>query len=251
VLFPVAAQVISEDLIWPIDAPPSVSSSFGEPRPGRFHYGVDVRSGGVTGKKVYALGDGYISRIRTTPFGYGKVLYLTLDSGESVVYAHLSGFLPEIEDLLFKNRIERKSYDVDLWPKPGEFRVSKCQVVAYSGDTGSGPAHLHFELRDSANTPLNPLDHGFNVKDTIPPVLGDIVLIPLDSTSSVDGYPMARLFDRESLKSVTPVLSGRIGLAVSVWDRINNSSSRLGVYSLQLVVDSTAVFSTNYTMISS
>ena len=103
----------AEEFPWPIISHKSISSSFGEPRPGRFHSGVDCKSGGVTGKKVVAVGDGYISRVRTTPFNYGKALYIKLNSGKTVVYSHLSGFLPEIEDRLFKLRIQKLSYDVD------------------------------------------------------------------------------------------------------------------------------------------
>ncbi|MBN1294801.1 MAG: M23 family metallopeptidase [Candidatus Latescibacteria bacterium] len=239
----------AEEFIWPIDSPKSISSSFGEPRPGRFHYGVDFRSGGVNGKKVFAVGDGYISRITTGPYGYGKSLYITMDSGFITVYGHLSGYTPEIEERLFNERIKKKSYDIDLWPQSGEYRVSKGQVVAYSGDTGSGASHLHMEIRNRDNQPLNPFDHGINARDTLPPVISKIVLIPLDNSSTVDGYPTARWYDPGTLDKNSPVISGKIGIAVSVWDKINNSNSLLGVYTISLSVDSTEVFSKHYTKI--
>ncbi|MFC1509346.1 M23 family metallopeptidase [Candidatus Omnitrophota bacterium] len=240
----------AENLIWPIDAPHSITSSFGEPRPGRFHYGLDFRSGGVTGKKVFTLGDGYISRVRTSPFGYGKVLYITLKSGQILVYAHLSGFLPEIEKQLFEKRIEQKTYSVELWPKPNEFPVTKGQVIAYSGDTGGGAAHLHLEVRTKDNLPLNPLDYGIQARDTIPPEIQAVVFFPLDNESSVDGFPVERWYDPETLKSAAPSLHGRIGVAVPVWDRINNSRNKLGIYTISLDVDSTEVFSKYYKKIS-
>ncbi len=242
-------SITAEELIWPIDSPKSITSSFGEPRSGRFHYGVDFRSGGITGKKVYALGDGYISRIRTSPFGYGKVLYLTMDNGKIAVYAHLSGFLPEIEARLFNTRIKKKSYDVELWPKQNEYRVSKGQIIAYSGDTGDGGPHLHLEIRDSNNQPLNPLEHGLKVRDSIPPEISAVVLIPLDNSSSVDGFPMPQWYDPASIMTEPPVLSGNIGVAVSVWDRANNSRNHLGIYTISLAVDSLTVFSKHYTRI--
>lgn len=240
----------ADELPWPIDSPKYISSTFGEFRPGRFHFGLDFKSGGVTGKKVFALGDGYISLVRTTPFGYGKVLYLTLDSGETVVYGHLSGFLPEIEDRLFTTRINKKSYDVELYFRSNEFRVERGQVIAYSGDTGSGPAHLHLELRDKHNVPLNPLNHGIIVKDTISPIIESALLLPLDSTSSIDGIPDARLFDFTSSNDDPIILSGKIGVAVSTLDRVDMTSNRLGVYRITLAVDSTVVFSKSYDRIS-
>ena len=250
VLVITAASSHAEELIWPVDAPQSITSSFGEPRPGRFHYGLDFRSGGVTGKKVFALGDGYISRVKTSPFGYGKALYITLKSGQILVYAHLSGFLPEVEERLFDKRIEQKKYSVELWPKSHEFPVTKGQVVAYSGDTGGGAAHLHLEIRTKDNLPLNPLDYGIKVRDTIPPEIQAVVFIPLDNESSVDGFPVARWYDPESLKSAVPSLHGRIGVAVPVWDRVNNSRNKLGIYTISLDVDSLEVFSKYYKKIS-
>ncbi|MCD6308257.1 MAG: M23 family metallopeptidase, partial [Candidatus Latescibacteria bacterium] len=128
IFFPPSSSLRSDehdDVPWPIDAARRISSSFGEYRPGRFHMGLDLKSNGVTGRKVYALGDGYISRVRTSPFGYGKGLYIKLDSGGTVVYGHLSGFLPEIEDELFAMRIRNGTYDVDWSPTPDRYRVGK------------------------------------------------------------------------------------------------------------------------------
>lgn len=236
----------ADELPWPIQAPKHISSSFGEPRPGRFHLGLDFKSGGTTGKKVIALGDGYISRIQTTPFGYGKALYLTLYSGKIIVYGHLSGFLPEIEDRLFRMRRNKGSYDVRWYPKPQKYRVKKGQVIAYSGDTGSGPAHLHLEIRDKNNAPENPLNHGIFVRDTVAPVIESAALIPLDNTSAVDGFPSARLCDFSLSHEEPYVLSGRIGVAVSCYDRVNMSNNILGIYHISLAVDSTVVFSKTY-----
>jgi hypothetical protein len=239
-------NIIAQEIPWPIDSPKRISSSFGEPRPGRFHFGVDFKSGGVTGKKVYAIGDGYISHVQTSPFGYGKGLYLTLDSGKTAVYGHLSGFLPEIEDRLFRMRISKKTYDVKLWFKPDEFKVRQGQVIAYSGDTGSGAPHLHLELRDEKNIPLNLLDYGLVVHDDIPPVLDSVMLIPFDKTSSIDGSSAARLHDLSSNRIEPFVLSGRIGVGASVYDNVNLSNNHLAIYQISLAVDSTVVFSKSY-----
>ena len=240
----------AEEIIWPINSTKAISSSFGEPRSGRFHYGVDFKSGAVTGKEVYSIGDGYISRVKTSPFGYGKALYILLDSGKTVVYGHLSKFLPEIEDRLFKMRYQKDSYDLVWYPRIDEFRVRKGQVVAYSGDTGSGPPHLHFEIRDENENPLNPLNQGLVVDDKIPPHINSAALIPLDNKSSVDGFPVTRWYDFSSPDKNPIYLSGRIGVAVSVWDRVNRSNNLVGIYQISLAVDSTIVFSKSYEKLS-
>lgn len=212
--------------------------------------GVDFKSGGTTGKKIYAVGDGYVMRVTTSPFGYGKALYLRLDTGEIAVYGHLSKFLPGIEDRLFHLRINAGSYDIDWWPRPGEIRVEKGQVVAFSGDTGGGPAHLHLELRDEDNNPLNFMQSGLEYRDVVPPTIQSIVLIPLDRESTVDGFSTARWYD-PSANDTEPIhLSGRIGVAVSAWDRINGARNLMGIYGLSLAVDDSVVFSKRYDRLS-
>jgi len=248
ILCPVLSASAGE-ILWPIDYYKAVSSSFGEPRPGRFHYGVDFKSGGVIGKKVFAIGDGYILRARTTPFGYGKSLYIKLDSGEIIVYGHLSKYLPEIEDIFFDLRISKKSYDVDWYPGADKYRVKKGQVIAYSGDSGGSTPHLHMEIRDKDNVSLNPLGQGVIVRDTVPPRINSVLLIPLDNNSAVDGLPVAKWynFSKTGARSKIPVhLSGKIGVAASVWDTVNDSKNILGVYRLSIAVDSDIVFSKQY-----
>ncbi|MFC1538116.1 hypothetical protein ACFL6H_01710 [Candidatus Latescibacterota bacterium] len=249
-VFAPSFTVAAEDILWPIDYYQHISSSFGEPRPGRFHYGVDFKSGGVTGKKVYAIGDGYILRARTTPFGYGKSLYIKLDSGEIILYGHLSKYLPEIEDIFFDLRIREKTYDVEWWPKAHEYRVQKGQVIAYSGDSGGSTPHLHLEIRNENNDPLNPLAQGVNVRDTIPPRINSVQLIPLDKHALVDGYPVAKWINFSNPNAEPVQLSGKIGVAASVWDTVNDSNNILGIYRVSLAVDSNIVFSKQYDTLS-
>ncbi len=235
---------------WPIRAPKYISATFGEPRPGRFHLGLDFKSGGAIGKEVYALDDGHVVQIRTSPFGYGKALYVKLNNGKTAVYGHLSGFMPSIEDTLFHMRIEKGSYDINWYPPAGLYPVRKGEVIAYSGDTGSGPAHLHLEIRDANNVPENPLNYGFEVRDTIPPTIQTAALIPLDVSSSVNGLPVTAWVEKPGAAAEPFVLSGRIGVAADVFDRANDANNRLGPYLVTLAVDSTVVFTKTYDRIS-
>ena len=73
----------------PLDIPIYLSATFGELRPNHLHAGLDIKTQGVEGKKVYAVADGYISRIGVSPYGYGNVLYITHYDGYTSVYAHL------------------------------------------------------------------------------------------------------------------------------------------------------------------
>ena len=67
----------------------SLSGCFGDIRINHFHAGLDIRTGGVEGKNVYAAADGYVSRIKVMQGGYGNSVYLTHPNGLTTVYAHL------------------------------------------------------------------------------------------------------------------------------------------------------------------
>ena len=73
----------------PLDIPLDVSGSFGELRSNHFHSGLDFKTKGVEGLPVYAAGDGYVSRIKISTFGYGKAIYITHPNGYTSVYGHL------------------------------------------------------------------------------------------------------------------------------------------------------------------
>ena len=68
--------LISRDYLWPTDASKTLTAVFGDIRPFRFHTGIDIRTYGVNGHAVYAIEDGYISRIVVKTSGYGKTIYL-------------------------------------------------------------------------------------------------------------------------------------------------------------------------------
>ena len=58
----------------PLDIPIILSGSFGELRSNHFHTGLDIKTQGVVGKRILAPADGYISRIKVSPWGYGNAL---------------------------------------------------------------------------------------------------------------------------------------------------------------------------------
>ncbi|MBL0020677.1 MAG: hypothetical protein IPP17_30650 [Bacteroidetes bacterium] len=44
----------------------------GELRNNHFHSGIDIKTGGGIGQPLLAVHDGYIYRIKVSPFGFGK-----------------------------------------------------------------------------------------------------------------------------------------------------------------------------------
>ena len=83
-------NVLSQEYSSPVDFKMLLSGTFGELRNNHFHAGIDIKTEGVEGQKIRAIADGYISRIKVSSWGYGKVIYITHpQTGHTSVYAHL------------------------------------------------------------------------------------------------------------------------------------------------------------------
>jgi hypothetical protein len=228
------AQTVHDIYAWPLDLPRELTSSFAEFRPGRYHMGIDLRTG-PTGKNVYAAADGYVARIRCSPYGYGKAVYLQLNDGNSAVYAHLSDFAPPLRDYVRRAQHQRMEYTVDLTPKPGEFPIKRGELIAKSGQTGIGVPHLHYEIRDPKGIPINPRLAGVHWPDTKAPIIRSVAIVPLDPHSMAGndfrGTVLTQKHDDEGrlvITSPTPV-EGLLAFAVDVFDP-GPGGSRLGVY---------------------
>jgi murein DD-endopeptidase MepM/ murein hydrolase activator NlpD len=74
----------------PISSFGSLSGGYGEIRTDHFHSGIDIRTKGKTGLRVYATDEGWIARIKVSPIGFGKTLYIQHPNGYTTVYAHLT-----------------------------------------------------------------------------------------------------------------------------------------------------------------
>jgi len=238
-------------LLWPLDARIAVTSSFCDYRPFRFHAGFDLSTGGRIGVPVFAVDNGYVWRVRVSPYGYGKALYLRLDDGRTTVYGHLDRFGDAVEHLVLQEQMRCETYTVDLFLTPRQVRVRRGEVIAYSGKTGIGAPHLHFEIRDAQNRPLNPFANGFEFSDAIPPTMVSLAFIPLDgdarANESLDPLivPLANYDGVWTSKSV-PMLWGRIGVALAAWDRIPYGRYRLGIQATTMAVNGTEVFARRY-----
>jgi len=121
---------------WPLDLEPILTSSFAEYRAGRLHAGMDLGTRGQVGIACRATGDGSVVRMRMSPFGYGKALYIQMDGGPLVVYAHLSAFAAPIAARARAEQVKRRKYTFDIELPAGEMRVQSGTVVAWSGQSG-------------------------------------------------------------------------------------------------------------------
>ncbi|MDH4222425.1 MAG: M23 family metallopeptidase [candidate division Zixibacteria bacterium] len=241
-----------EEHFLPLKENKGISSIFADHRSFHFHSGIDFKTGEKTGLEVFAVKSGWVYRLVASWWGYGKAVYLKHPDGKLTVYAHLSEFSEKLKKLVTETQVQNKKYKTDIFLEE-KIQIEKGELIGYSGESGTGDPHLHFELRDENNRLLNPLTNGVTIQDTIPPVLQSILLRPLNINSYVDGsedykiYPLS--FDSKGgifrLKEV-PVVEGRIGVEVLVFDKMEERGNRFGIYRIELYRDTVLVFSSKY-----
>lgn len=236
-----------EDYAWPTEASTVLTSGFAEFRTTHFHAGIDISTWNRTGYKVFAARDGYIARIRISPYGYGKMLYVRHADGYYTTYAHLQRFNDYIDEYARVWQYKNGRYAVDFELPPNEIPVRKGEVIAYSGDTGIGSPHLHFEIRDERLNPVNPFlvpIFAELVDDTTPPEFQEIVFTPLHYSAIVQGdhrpwiVRVKRQARAEYRMEGIAHLTGPIGIGVKAFDRANHSYHRNSIRTFELYLDS-------------
>lgn len=235
----------------PVDIPILLSANFAELRSNAFHAGIDIKTEGVIGKRVLAAAEGEVSRIRVSPVGYGRSIYINHPNGYTTVYGHLYKFTPEIEAYVRIAQYRQKSFEVDLYPETGKFKYKKGEFIGLSGNTGSssGP-HVHFEIRKTdGQVPLNPLLFGFDISDNIPPVIQYLAVYPLCDYAIINSkhekvvLPVSGNKNRYIVQSNKTIeVSGRIGFGVDAFDYKNDSWNKCGIYSVELFVNGDKIY---------
>ncbi len=240
-------------LIWPLSLAPALTSTFGESRSRAFHAGIDLKTWGETGHPVQALADGYIWRVKTSPWGYGRALYQKLADGRTVVYAHLEGFAEPMAELVQQAQQQRGRYSVDLYFKEGEIPVLGGSVIAWSGESGAGPPHLHLELRDANNVAVNLLLHGFAIADTIAPTLQRVAITPHGRNAQVEGghdpYVLNLRWQPsrgEFIGVRTVQVLGPVSISALMYDLADAAPNKLAPYRAELHIDGEPVFAARY-----
>lgn len=235
----------NDSYYWPLKLPKKLSSGFGDTRPGRFHMGIDLRTNAGEGYKVYAPEDGYVWRIKTSYRGYGKGLYVKGNSGRLYVFGHLQKYNWDIGTYLRNKQIENRRYYQDLYPKANELPVKKGQLIARTGQSGAGPPHLHFEIRDDRERPLNPLlFSGIYLGDKTPPEFEAVWLTYQDDHSLFNnGSREIQLVPGFNQKTKTytvkdtVVVTGRFAVKTAIHDIIASGSFHLGPAIINLYID--------------
>lgn len=239
----------------PLDIPMQLSGNFGELRPNHFHAGFDFKTNQREGLNVYAVADGFISRIKISNSGYGKAIYITHPNGYTTVYGHLKNALGKIEDKIIETQYKEEAYEIELFLKPADLPVKKGEIIALSGNTGGseGP-HLHFEFRDSGTEKIiNPMFFGFDklIPDTRKPTVSGLFVYPIDENSVVNQSQRSvnlnlSLQADGTYLSEKVMASGKIGFAVNSIDTDNVSYNNNGTFATQLSQNGKIIFKVKF-----
>ncbi len=116
-------------------------------------------------------------------------------------------------------------------------------MIAYSGNTGSsGGPHLHFEIRDNSQRPLNPMLFGLIVNDNQYPEVEGLYAYPLTDSSHVNQSReriKLKLTKNQSGSYVAEAVmaDGEIGFAIDTYDRLDQAANKNGVVCIESKVN--------------
>lgn len=226
-----------------------LSGTFGELRRNHFHSGIDIKTGGEEGRPLYAVREAYVYRLKVSPYGFGKAVYLRHPDGTFSVYAHMSRFNQEMEDFVYQKQYASKKYEQEIYLSKDRIAVKKGELIGYSGNSGSsmGP-HLHFEIRDPDESIMNPLlEYRHLVSDQKKPIVQEIGFEAMDASSRVNGqfekYKVVPT-GSEGNYEVPGIVDvwGRVGVEYRAYDLLNGAGNHCGINYTRLFLDDTLVF---------
>lgn len=235
-------------IVPPLHIPITLSGTYCELRNTHFHGGIDIRTDGREGLNVYAVEEGFVSRIRLSGGGYGNALYIDLANGYTAVYGHLQQFSPKIAAWVRAVQFHNESFDIDTLLPKNLLPVKRDEVVAISGNTGASQSpHLHFEMRETATeAPVNPLLFGIKVKDNIAPAPSYMAFYALDNAAIEANTVKLRLINKGStfgfVNDTVKMNTMLAGFSVYAIDRMEDSDNNNGIYELTMQVNGKRAF---------
>lgn len=209
----------------PLKPPLVVTGGFGEYRVGHFHAGYDFGTRKKVGQPVYAPLAGHVERIRASGVGYGRSIYLRAHDGRLLQFGHLDAYAEPMASWVRAIQDSAGVYEQDLWPEATRFPIKLGQRIAWTGESGAGGPHMHFEIR-RGDMAYQPQLAGLKVKDDRPPTIASVTLEPLDETSYVErsAGPITRTFGArpETLRVI-----GRVRAIVAARDGVWSGVDRM------------------------
>ncbi len=233
----------------PVNYEISLAGNFGEPRPNHFHGGIDIKTGGVEGKPIMSVGDGYVARVTVGLYGYGNALFIRHPEGYTSVYCHLKKFTPQIAAVVRRYQYRNKSAKIDIKLKPTDCPVAKGQLIAISGNTGASQApHLHLEIHDTqTGNMMDPLDFlSAYVHDDMKPIAHGFMAYPQEGEGVFCGGTNKQTYGFLSLNLTRKFTAwGKVGFGIWANDYMEITYNRYGIRDTKLTVDGHVVFHSN------
>lgn len=232
----------------PLGIPLVLAGSFGELRGNHLHSGIDIKTNGAVGKNIYAVADGFISRIKVSPWGYGNALYITHPNGYTSVYGHLLHYSKQVDSLVKATQYSKKSFAVEIFPESNSIKVTKGQIIAKSGNSGgSGGPHLHFEIRKtSSSEPINPLFFGYKIADHQYPKIYKLRIYTIDKNNLENSTEYSLKQSGADVSLTTPktilISDSNFYPAVETIDKWDAAVNKNGVYKLSYYFDGKIFF---------
>ena len=233
----------------PVNYPIALAGNFGEPRPNHFHGGIDVKTDRVEGKPIFSIGDGYVSQVTVGLYGFGNAVYVCHPEGYTSVYCHLKKFTPQLTAIVRKHQYAQRSANGAFILKPTEMPVSKGQLIAVSGNSGSSQApHLHLEIHDNKNWDmLDPLDFlSSHVEDKMPPQAHGFMAYPKAGEGVFNGSAQKTNYGFSSEHLTRSFTAwGKVGFGLWANDYMEATYNHYGIRKTELYVDGRKVYSSN------
>ena len=237
--FSAQKEAVSSFLL-PIESYNGFAGTYGELRGNHFHCGLDMRTAGTTGRKIFAADEGYVSRITVSAWGFGNMIEVTHPSGYRTIYGHLLRFAPKYQKLVRDKQYREKSWNQAIDFPKDSLLVKRGDLIAYSGNSGSsGGPHLHFEVLDEEGTPVNlQLTDIYNLSDKTSPLIRDVRFVGCATL-----YGALYTFPVPAAKDSVTAVPRSFYVAVDAYDLMEGTNGKLAVYKYEVLIDSTSVFS--------
>ncbi len=236
----------AKDYQWPLKINNGYSGSFMEYRTGHFHGGYDIRTFQKNGYPVYAPTNGELIKISSKKRGSGLSLYLKANDGNQLLFLHLSKLGDQTYDI-FKKRAELKGRFFGAYKLPKPIKVKQGDLIAYTGESGAGFPHLHFEIRDKFGYTINPAHiTKFPKKDYNLPKIKNISFMPLKGSQVNFSCAKQRFRFVKTKKGVFTLkkvihFSGSFHMNILAFD-ISDSGRNVAPSSISFTIDKEKVF---------
>ena len=152
-------------------------------------------------------------------------------------------------------RYSEKKFEIRLFPKKNQYRIKKKELIGFSGNTGrsTGP-HLHYEIRDENDYPINPLKFKKEkLEDTIPPIIKSLFYKQLFKNNeglyedSKVGFKKLNFNKiKEKYISDTLKVSSIIGFGIDSFDKMNFTNNVMGINKIETFLNNNKIFSMDF-----